>query len=776
MDEFKQKILSLINKQGPKIPSMGFDDIYQFPPVQELSINSKTVLESDRPADQDILESIEDSYFSVDENYDICRYVLSKLPEILDCEEIQRDFKNLKQQHQVVSKKVLQLILEHQTACNEEFERILEIIDKVKDALVLCTQSRNELNVAEKQLSFSLSILENYRKRKIVQNLLHNLKTIKTLYQTDHRLQELLDEENYAGAIELLQECQAAANTYRHFTCVAALTNKLQETLEETEEKLDQVLAQMCYYFDSIRYSKLQDAFKLLGKTQIAMDHLHMHYTSAIYNTALNIVRVYVDCAEFLDHSDHSGKKPFDKLCLSINHETFIPCLVDLCKSLFKIVLSYHQLTMWHNNKESEPVSPIGTNSIDFEENFNRQYIKQKLESGLLKIWHDVQSKISVVLLNSNLASYKFDQFVQVLSVVHRLIEVGEEFCGNKSEELQESIRKQSANYFRNYHSHRLEELKIFLENESWEICPVKPTFEILQLQEFKSLRSVLKNFKARPQIVQSVPYSNSPDCNSSNHSQDGSSIVGNFFLRYAQHGTPFDLSLDETITEEDILASVGDEASGYFSEESEEEESEELRKDFVEDFVDETAPKIPQKDKREKHSVKAPILTNTTLTVLRQMGKYLQMSRLLRPIAFDIIMCMTQLFDFYLYTVHSFFASDLTVSGTSLYSIKFSATLKRISDDLVTDETNHQNGKVLKPILSSIVNLSNPEDLNGLAERICAVESVVFLAKQYEFLQNYMEYLIPTSKKASLQHFFSQVPFKLYFTPLLFSLLLAVN
>lgn len=56
----------------------------------------------------------------------------------------------------------------------------------------------------------------------------------------------------------------------------------------------------------------------------------------------------------------------------------------------------------------------------DLEENFNRQYVKQKLESGLMKIWHDVQGKVSTLLLTSDLAQYKFDQFMQVLNVVHR--------------------------------------------------------------------------------------------------------------------------------------------------------------------------------------------------------------------------------------------------------------------------------------------------------------------------------------------------------------------
>lgn len=56
---------------------MGFSDAnYHFPQAENLSINSKTVSESDRPADQDILESIQAAYFSIDENSDICRFEL----------------------------------------------------------------------------------------------------------------------------------------------------------------------------------------------------------------------------------------------------------------------------------------------------------------------------------------------------------------------------------------------------------------------------------------------------------------------------------------------------------------------------------------------------------------------------------------------------------------------------------------------------------------------------------------------------------------------------
>ena len=61
-------------------------------------------------------------------------------------------------------------------------------------------------------------------------------------------------------------------------------------------------------------------------------------------------------------------------------------------------------------------------------------------------------------------------------------MEIGEEFSPNDSTILREALRRQSVIYFRAYHVGRLEELKMFLENETWQWCPVKSTFHITQL------------------------------------------------------------------------------------------------------------------------------------------------------------------------------------------------------------------------------------------------------------------------------------------------------
>lgn len=158
-------------------------------------------------------------------------------------------------------------------------------------------------------------------------------------------------------------------------------------------------------------------------------------------------------------------------------------------------------------------------------------------------------------------------------------------------------------------------------------------------------------------------------------------------------------------------------------------------------------------------------------------MGKYIQMSRLLKSIAYQIITCMNQLFDYYLYSVHLFFASDLVNSYKQVnklviisfflserfkYYFIYKGTefyVKKIQDNLILNEQEENiEGKVYGPSLSPLVDLKNNEQLNGLAERIIAVESLIFLAKQYEYLQDYLEYLIPQTNKIMLQQFYTQV------------------
>lgn len=87
--------------------------------------------------------------------------------------------------------------------------------------------------------------------------------------------------------------------------------------------------------------------------------------------------------------------------------------------------------------------------------------------------------------------------------------------------------------------------------------------------------------------------------------------------------------------------------------------------------------------------------------------------------------------------------------------------SLARIKENLIICENDTEDNiklnsdKVRQPQLSSIVNLSQPEKLHGLTERIVGVESLIFLGRQYESLKPYLEHLIGASPQRGFLHQF---------------------
>lgn len=724
---------------------------------------------SDPQAEQELINSIEEVYFSND-SFDMVKYELEKLPPVLTLQELEEYRDKLKKQQAAVSKKVADLILEKQPSYVKELERVTSLQTSLQLAAVICTNGRRHLNVAKKGFTeASLGLLANQRKRQLLICLLKSLRTIKTLQRTDVRMSEMLEEEDYPGAIQLCLECQKAASTFKHYSCISELNSKLQDTLEQIEEQLDVALSKICKNFDVNHYTKVQQAYRLLGKTQTAMDQLHMHFTQAIHNTVFQVVLGYVElCAGNTDTKFQ--KLQYKDLCTHITSDSYIPCLGDLCKALWEVMLSYYRTMEWHEKHDSGETTPVsdGNNVIGTEETaFDRNYVKKKLDHGLTRIWQDVQLKVKTYLLGTDMSIFKYDDFIFVLDIISRLMQVGEEFCGSKSEVLQESIRKQSVNYFKNYHRTRLEELRMFLENETWELCPVKYNFSILQLHEFKFLG-----------------HSRSPSVSPNKQSSAAASTVLSLFEQYCDDGNPFEIQVDNKDDEtEDVLASNGYESdelekSAYQEYDSDSDVAEELKRDFVDEQTGDAPVKSMSREtlrsrKRSDYSlnkVNAPILTNTTLNVIRLVGKYMQMMTILKPIAFDVIHCMSQLFDYYLYAVYTFFSRNdaFESTGLGLSSSRLRTTLNRIQESLIDVEVSvdatsthttseERKEKVPSPHLSPLVVLTSSGTLYGLAERVVATESLVFLAEQFEFLQSHLDSVMPAAKKPFLQQFYSQ-------------------
>lgn len=88
----------------------------------------------------------------------------------------------------------------------------------------------------------------------------------------------------------------------------------------------------MCFNFDREKYSAVQEAYRRLGKTRIAIDQLHMHYTSAVHSTSFDTINLFVDSDRV-----ENNKNSFVLLC-----QVCLLCFICLISSIiFQFMLYY---------------------------------------------------------------------------------------------------------------------------------------------------------------------------------------------------------------------------------------------------------------------------------------------------------------------------------------------------------------------------------------------------------------------------------------------------
>lgn len=225
-------------------------------------------------SDQEILESTEAIYFT--EN-DIGRHELMRLVEgdgeELNVEKIIRTIGQLKCQQKVVSKRVLQLILEKRPSFNMEFQNITETEKIVQESVWIVSKARSYLNFAKRHLSTSnLEIIQAYKKRQTLLGLLDILLEIRLNTRKNSEIQSLLNNGKYSEAISHLLQNKNQSEKYDKFICTESLKRQVLVLLDHAEILLDKALLDITVKFDSNIYAELVFSYELLGKTHLAID------------------------------------------------------------------------------------------------------------------------------------------------------------------------------------------------------------------------------------------------------------------------------------------------------------------------------------------------------------------------------------------------------------------------------------------------------------------------------------------------------------------------
>ena len=384
-------------------------------------------------------------------------------------------------------------------------------------------------------------------------------------------------------------------------------------------------------------------------------------------------------------------------------------------------------------------------------------------------VWDAMQKIVVSLLKNASLVHYKIEPFLAVLDAVSKLIEFGDEFSGGTAAtHLQACILQESRSYFHNFHKKKLEDLRTMMDNERWEPMPVHSGFAPEDIREIRHFIEH-KDEAASRSTLSSLSHTSLLQRNIGE--QGGVSALASL----NSSGNPFS------------------ERKSTFYDQDSDEEDEELKQDFVaeEGVAEEVAQLNAQKVEPEIGT--GASVTITCVNVVRYIGNYLQMMKILQPIAFEVFQGVQQLYQFYLYTVFFFFAgkppASSALSATLMgptSSFTMQSLLKRTGvttepdsseasfiESIRCDNVRQAFGSIHQvffmgdegrtPLISHIPTISTELDIQssnsmyGLKHRTVALESLEFLARSMNGVKVQILQLLPRNFSEECEAFYKR-------------------
>lgn len=350
------------------------------------------------------------------------------------------------------------------------------------------------------------------------------------------------------------------------------------------------------------------------------------------------------------------------------------------------------------------------------------------------KIWEEVQIKISTYFRSMDLVNFKFDEYLEILIVLSRFIELGNEFCNKASDcdIIIQAVKEKTLDYIKFYHLSHLEELKMFLENEIWECCPVKGDFSIFNLNEYKFLKS---NEAQKPSQSHVEIIGNNINVDSEKSKFKKFEINDNMiFLINVSNEKKDKTNISDEINL--LKNNINSEISGI------------NHKIDIDNSISNDDCLVHNLNLLSCIDEEQPILTNTTLNIIRLFGKYIHMLYVFKIISFQVIGYLMQLFQFYFYFIYLEFnqtnETSIDQNERSILNLvdknnSLSILFKNIKNDIF------KNSKISISTINKTKIVHNHEEyILLIKQRIIATESLIYLSKQLENMFPLIKTIIP--------------------------------
>ncbi|KAL3119912.1 hypothetical protein niasHT_007040 [Heterodera trifolii] len=735
--------------------------------------------EKDMPATDRAIEKLFDgidAIYFMENGFKAIAHELEKLSAIcseLEIDELERERFKLKRQMQVVSKKMSALIVKNSLSFNRQVENYESVRTNAEHLLRITRRMRSSIEIGKRKCRVLASVLASDYKRRLCLAVKRELALIATLRDSELKARQILQTDDIWPFLTVVVGVIDAARHFQHYSSVKQISLTLLGILRSTECQMDAAFAEQTKLFNLERYALLNTASHFLGNTELVSVKLRRHFEGSLCDASRTAVLDFLTMRTNLEGTTEQSDErtidnlPFEQLCQHIHLNDFLRILCKIGSSLVEILCIYHTILKFHmdedklalkNGQKDDTGGRESENSDQREEQFaednfdtnplvEKGVMQKSLIDNAFDVFECASQNLNCLLANVEMSAIKFDQFIKVVELAERFRAFGRQYFGNPCQLIRHTLMDQSRKYIERYHAEKMEEVKMFLESETFTLCPVPIQFTLFDLPEFFFLKEMQQKQQNDEQTEEETEQ-NSLSVETFVH---GKSIRFSVFRHSSEMDTEifpyspeqFDESPRRIADRGRIICKNG-EASQCSS-------SDDGTRNSIED---ETLAPSP-------HNA-MPNLCNSALNLLRVIGRFLQMATVLRSSAELSVESIVTLFNCYVHSIFTFFCSDFDAQqqqqmfGTNFVTFRLRQFVQSIEKKMngpgatESGQDSVENAELSlfgrRSSLCHALDRNDSDKLFLLAERIVGVESVVFLAKQMELLRPFLEALLPKS------------------------------
>jgi len=113
----------------------------------------------------------------------------------------------------------------------------------------------------------------------------------------------------------------------------------------------------------------------------------------------------------------------------------------------------------------------------------------EKLDQSRGAVWERCQGRVELMLLSKNFtgANTTVTDFARMVQLTNQLISLGERFSGSPAESLREVLNKKCQDYYRSFHRHNFAVLVQQMEDEQWKPLSLGRHWNMMKIEKIKA-------------------------------------------------------------------------------------------------------------------------------------------------------------------------------------------------------------------------------------------------------------------------------------------------